>query len=226
MIKILETTSKGDKTIDAGDFSSWLSGTVEKLTQKSGVDVPCGTCIGCCSSSYFIHIEADETETLKMIPRNLVFNAPKKKDRTKVVGYDSRGHCPMLLNGRCSIYNNRPRTCRSYDCRIFAAAGISAGDNSKKQINERVGRWSFRYKNVEDERLHDAIKSAALFLTENKDSLPHELVFDNETQLALSAIRVHKVFISLLEGAQMNKRDKEPKAIIKRMRAFINMAVA
>jgi uncharacterized protein len=222
MTTMLKITVKDNKTIDAGDFSAWLSITIESLDQTRGVDVPCGTCVGCCSSFYFIHIEADETEPLKVIPDNLIFNAPWKKDGTKVIGYDSSGHCPMLLDGRCSIYHNRPRTCRAYDCRIFAAAGIVAGDNSKKDINEMVRRWSFSYKDIEDERLHDAIKAAALFLTENKESLPYELGFDNETQLALSSIRVHKVFIPLLGGAPVNRKDKEPKAIIRKIKAIIN----
>ena len=36
----------------------------------------------------------------------------------------SAGHCPMLVDGRCSIYEHRPRTCRTYDCRVFPAAGL------------------------------------------------------------------------------------------------------
>ena len=30
-------------------------------------------------------------------------------------------------NGGCSIYPHRPETCRTYDCRVFTAAGMNAG---------------------------------------------------------------------------------------------------
>ena len=46
-----------------------------------------------------------------------------------LLGYDENGHCPMLIDDKCSIYEHRPITCRSYDCRIFPAAGIVAGDD-------------------------------------------------------------------------------------------------
>ena len=35
----------------------------------------------------------------------------------------------MLVDGRCSIYEHRPRTCRTYDCRIFTATGLDVGAN-------------------------------------------------------------------------------------------------
>jgi Fe-S-cluster containining protein len=35
----------------------------------------------------------------------------------------------MLIDNRCSIYPHRPRTCGTYDCRVFPAAGL---DNDEK----------------------------------------------------------------------------------------------
>ena len=41
------------------------------------------------------------------------------------MGFDERGRCPMLTDAGCSIYAHRPRTCRTFDCRVFTAAGLS-----------------------------------------------------------------------------------------------------
>ncbi|HET7720760.1 MAG TPA: YkgJ family cysteine cluster protein, partial [Acidimicrobiales bacterium] len=102
-------------TLPAGRFSTWLV--------RIGVDVPCGTCTACCTSSQFVHIGPDERDTLSRIPKALLFPAPGQPKGHVVMGYDERGHCPMFVDGACSIYEHRPRTCRTYDCRVFPAAG-------------------------------------------------------------------------------------------------------
>ena len=40
------------------------------------------------------------------------------------------GHCAYLddATNLCLIHDERPRACRDYDCRVFAAAGIDAGE--------------------------------------------------------------------------------------------------
>ncbi len=43
-------------------------------------------------------------------------------------------------NIACSIYSDRPRTCRHYDCRVFAAAGVEPHQPS---IAPRVREWQF-----------------------------------------------------------------------------------
>ncbi|HJV08323.1 MAG TPA: YkgJ family cysteine cluster protein, partial [Acidimicrobiales bacterium] len=95
-------------TLPAGRFSTWLA-------QLAGgdVDVPCGACTACCTSSQFVHIGPDESETLARIPPALLFPAPGLPKGHVVMGYDERGHCPMFVDGGCSIYEARPRTCRA-----------------------------------------------------------------------------------------------------------------
>jgi Fe-S-cluster containining protein len=148
--------------LPAGEFSAWLHSTLLALTTDAGAEVPCGTCTACCRSSYFIHIEPDETETLRRIPRSLLFAAPGLPEGNVVMGYDARGHCPMLVDDRCSIYEHRPRTCRAYDCRVFPAAGLSPDDDSKPLITERVRRWRFDHPTERDVDEHDAVRSAAV----------------------------------------------------------------
>src|SRR5438552_2615582 len=101
-------------------------------------DVPCAGCTACCTSSQFVHIGPDETDALAHIPAELLFPAPQRPPGHVVLGYDERGHCPMLVDGRCSIYEHRPQTCRIYDCRVFTAAGIELAEPSKAEIAART----------------------------------------------------------------------------------------
>jgi len=62
--------------LPAGCFSSWLRRTRSALVKENGVSVHCGECNSCCTSSYFIHIRPEETQTLARINRKLLFPAP------------------------------------------------------------------------------------------------------------------------------------------------------
>jgi hypothetical protein len=53
-----------------------------------------------------------------------------------------------LVDGKCSVYEHRPRTCRTYDCRLLALAGLRARGNAP--INEGLERWEFPEKTAED----------------------------------------------------------------------------
>jgi len=163
----------------------------------SGVDVPCGDCNACCRSSYFIHIRPDETQTIANINRKLLFAAPGLPKGNLVMGYDQHGHCPMLIADKCSVYAHRPHTCRAYDCRIFTATGISAGDDDNKiQVNQRIQRWQFSYPEKRDLDEYAAVQAAALFLREHADCFPTGVVPSNATQLAVMAIKVYEVFLT------------------------------
>jgi Fe-S-cluster containining protein len=120
--------------------------------------VPCGHCTACCSSSQFVHVGPEETATLARIPASLLFPAPGLPDGHVLLGYDSAGRCPLLADGRCSIYADRPRTCRTYDCRVFAAAGVTP---DKPLIAERVRSWSFTYDDERSRSLHEDVLAAA-----------------------------------------------------------------
>ena len=81
--------------------------------------VPCDGCTACCRSAQFVTIGPEESDTLAHVPPALLFPAPGASAGTLLLGYDERGHCPMLVDDRCSIYDHRPRACRTYDCRVF-----------------------------------------------------------------------------------------------------------
>jgi Fe-S-cluster containining protein len=179
--------------LPAGSFSSWVKRTNSAVADKGTADVPCGTCIACCTSSYFIHVGPDEVETLKRIPKTLLFPAPGLPKGNVLMGYDEQGRCPMLKNRQCSIYDHRPKTCRNYDCRIFPAAGIES--DGRELINRQIRRWKFSYASPVDRVEHEAVQTAAKFLRDHADRFPKGAIPAGATQLAILAIRVFDVFL-------------------------------
>ena len=140
--------------IDAGRFSTWIDELQRALEGEGEMDVPCGACTACCTSSQFVHITPDETDTLAHVPAALRFPAPGMPRGHVVLGYDEHGHCPMLVEGGCSIYEHRPRTCRTYDCRVFAATGVSP--DGQPDIATRVAEWRFE---VDDAERYAAVRA-------------------------------------------------------------------
>ncbi len=178
---------------DAGDFSVWLN-KIEKARDQDAMDVPCGTCNACCRSSYFIHIKPEEKAALKAIPNELLFPAPGLPKGHKLMGYDQEGKCPMLINDTCSIYEHRPFTCRNYDCRVFAATGIKTDEKEKAAIASQVEFWKFSLRDDDDHKNIKAVQAAAQFLKTKKSFFPKDFLPQNDTQLAILAIKVYKIF--------------------------------
>ena len=182
-----------DGPLAAGGFSAWLAGMRRALGGEAASDVPCDGCTACCTSSQFVHIGPDETETLAHIPNRLLFPAPRMPKGNLVLGYDEHGHCPMLVDGGCSIYEHRPRTCRTYDCRVFPAAGMTP-DADKPAIARRTARWRFAYPAEVDRDEQEAVRAAATFVRERADALPGGVAPATASQRAVLAVRLSELF--------------------------------
>lgn len=207
--KLVDTDNASDRSasVPAGEFSAWLSCTEASLRSgDGGADVPCGACRGCCRSSMFIHIRPEETQTLRRIPRALLFPAPGLPKGHVLMGYGDQGQCPMFVNNQCSIYEDRPQTCRDYDCRVFAATGVLVDAETQPEIARRVQEWAFTYAAEEGREKDRSVKAAAAFLTKNKDLFPSGSLPGYPVQLAALAVRVRRVI------SQMSARDHRDKA--------------
>jgi Fe-S-cluster containining protein len=167
----------------AGDFASWLAGMRAAIRGERESVVPCGGCTACCTSGQFVHVEPDEADALAHIPAELLFPAPGRPEGHVLLGYDERGHCPMLEDGACSIYEHRPRTCRTYDCRVFAAAGVEPGG----AVGERARRWRFRFPADEDRRRLEAVRAAAASVAAERPT--------GATEHAVRAVELHEGFL-------------------------------
>jgi Fe-S-cluster containining protein len=180
---------------NSGEFSEWLHcAEASLLSGKGATNVPCGTCTACCRSSMFIHIRPDETKTLRRISRALLFPAPGWPEGHVLMGYNDRGHCPMLVDERCSIYEDRPQTCRSYDCRVFAATGVAVELETQADIAERVRAWEFDYESDASRREQAMLRDAAAFLRKNRDLFPAGSIPKQPAQLAALAVLIYRVF--------------------------------
>ena len=183
-----------EPTVPAGGYAQWVASVRAAIEGGATMDVPCDGCTACCRSSQFIHIGPDEADARAHVPAPLLFAAPGLPAGHVLMGYDERGHCPMLVDDRCSIYEHRPRTCRTYDCRVIAATGVEL-DADQHRIAERAVRWRFGHPTEIDEVRHDAVRAAATYVRAHRDDLPAGSVPGNPTQLAVLAIDVHDVFL-------------------------------
>ena len=175
--------------LPAGDVAAWYAEMSAALQGSGDSDVPCGGCTACCRSSQFVHIAADERSTLAVIPTALLFPAPRLPRGHVLLGYDERGHCPMLVESGCSIYDNRPRACQTYDCRVFAATGVLPSD--KPAVAERVRHWRFSFDHPDSRPLFEALQAAAASL----DQLPPELAPPTDTGRAVVAVQIVDLFL-------------------------------
>ncbi len=182
-------------TLPAGTITVWLGEIRRAIDGDGESDVPCGECTACCEASQFIHVGPDEVDALAHIPKALLFPAPGLPKGHRLMGYDEHGRCPMLVDGRCTIYAHRPRTCRTYDCRVFAAADVVDTDPSKSRIVARARRWRFDEPLQDDVVRHGAVRAAARFLEDNADALPLRVAPVTATQRAVLAVELHETFL-------------------------------
>ena len=161
----------------------------------------------------FIHIKPEETQTIERIPRALLFPAPGLPEGHVLMGYSDKGHCPMLVDNECSIYEYRPQTCRDYDCRIFAATGVPVDPLTQAEIADRVKAWVFDYESDESRQEHRIVKEAAAFLQKNRDLFPQGSLPSYPVQLAALTIRVYRIF-SDMTAKMHNGKPAAPDAVI------------
>lgn len=177
-------------------FHSYMVEAQENIRTSKEQNVPCGTCTACCTSSYFKVVEADEVETINKIPKHLRHYSPGLSEGSILIGYDSNGHCVMLKDGQCSIYDFRPKMCREFDCRVFVVSGLQVEEDDKALISKRVENWEIIYENGLKQIDHDKLKKVAKFLEENRNDLGLEIIPDNSTELSNFVLRYYDDFLS------------------------------
>lgn len=211
------TAPPSESLVAAGPFGAWLRQMRRSLRGDEGMDVPCGDCVGCCVSGYSVQLRPEDHRAAARIPATFVVSAPGFAKGHLTVRALPNGSCPMLDEGKCSIYADRPQTCLDYDCRIFAAAGIEAGGEDKVVINTRVRQWRFSYPEQTDLREHEAVRTAAAFIRDRRDSFEVR-VPAGPMGIAVFAIKAYAVFLDAHIGT---KSDVDvARAIIDAVRSF------
>jgi len=148
-------------SVAAGEFGQWLAQMQAALRGQGGTDVPCGDCRGCCVSGYPIVLRKGDAEVAQRVSPQFLAQANGLQYMTA----RDDGTCPMLRDGNCSVYAQRPQTCRDYDCRVFAAGGVLPGGSQRQVITQRVQAWRFDYADEAAQQAHAAVQAAAAFIT-------------------------------------------------------------
>jgi len=207
-----------DDSVAAGPFGAWLARARAALRGEAGNEVPCGDCVGCCTSSYYIPLRPRDVAVLEQVPAAFLTKSQDHPDSHWLMGYRPNGHCPMFAGQGCSVYATRPQTCRDYDCRVFAAAGIDAGGADKDTINRRVRAWAFTYKDDAEREAQAAVRKAAEFLRDHASLFPKGFVPATPMGIAVLAIKVYAVFLNV--GSEMEPPAHIAGAIIDASEAF------
>lgn len=85
------------------------------MTADDPLSTLCRRCGLCCDGNLFSHVALAEGEVEVVRRRGLPIVA--RDDGTAVV----RQRCPALHGRTCTIYDDRPASCRRYRCLLFAA---------------------------------------------------------------------------------------------------------
>jgi Fe-S-cluster containining protein len=170
------------------------------LRGEAAADVPCDGCVGCCVSSYPIPLRPRDQAALQSVPERYLQLAVA--GGTARMGFRDDGSCPLLEDGRCSIYADRPQTCRDYDCRIYAAAGLTP-DGSRPVIEARVREWRFVYEDDLARRRADAVQRAAAFIRAHAGRFPPAARAHSATAAAVLAVKAHALFLDEQAGTDV-----------------------
>ena len=178
--------------LPAGDFSAWLRDTLAALAEKREADVPCGPCNACCRTSHHINVRPEDRRALRRLPPAYLSPAPDLPPGNLYLGFDEAGRCPMLVDGRCTIYADRPRACRTYDCRIYAAAGT---EGDRPDIDTQARRWCFAFPGERDREELAAVRDAVAFIVAHPEAFPSMAAHRQPLRVAVCAIWVHGHFL-------------------------------
>jgi Fe-S-cluster containining protein len=182
--------------LPAGEFARWLHGYLRAQTEvEPANDVPCGDCNACCRASYIVPIQSDERETLARIPPAWLTRSARDGLPQWALVQACAGNCPMLVDNACSIYAQRPQTCRRFDCRVFAATGVGLGSGPRARLNARVWQWRFEYPSELDAECQNAVLAAAAFLRRRGDLIESDVAPTDAGELAKAAVFVHEIFL-------------------------------
>jgi hypothetical protein len=206
--------------VNAGSFPAWLAAMRAVLRGEQFAEVPCGSCTGCCVSSYPIPLRSTDQVALERVPARYLHLPVDSAAGMARMGFREDGSCPMLCAGGCSIYNDRPQTCRDYDCRIYAAAGLLP-DGERPIIRDRILAWRFQFACAEDAAAAEAVLRAADFIRAHAPLFPAAMRASSATAVAVLSVKTYELF---LDGRQAPDCSDSPqqgaKQVIEVSRAF------
>lgn len=119
------------------------SAIVDEARHSLEADVPCNGCTACCRGSE-VTVTEEEAERLG-------YENTRELYGRRVLAHQSDGACVFLENDRCGIHEQRPETCRVFDCRRMAIAGVLPA--TRPHVADRVKQWRIVVEQPRDREL-------------------------------------------------------------------------
>ena len=136
----------------SGSFGT-LARQLWRSRESGEATVRCEGCTACCRKSN-MPVDVGEDEVGRYAEVNW-----DDANKTWVLNKHADGTCTYLVENRCTIYDDRPRACRKYDCRTHLL-GMPLAMN-RKVLNEGVMQWQLpATPTVDDENLKIAFRLA------------------------------------------------------------------
>jgi len=101
----------------------------------------------------------------------------------------------MLVDDTCSIYADRPLTCRKFDCRVLSAAGLEPDGPGQDALTDRVRQWRFVVGTGRDRNVRDALRAAAVYLEAHPECFEPGRNPVNAVQRSVTALAIYDVFL-------------------------------
>jgi Putative zinc- or iron-chelating domain len=143
-----------------GSLTTFLR-KLEQGLRRGEVETPCNGCTACCRDpKLFVHLGEDEAPHYRAHRQGADWHLDRQPS----------GECVYLIDNRCSIRSNRPRTCREYDCRLHLL-GLPLDFDQKVLIEEGPAYWQdFSLPTTEDKIIRIAIGFAVIAESERDPS--------------------------------------------------------
>lgn len=150
-------------------FKGWRERFLAAIRRNIETTVPCEGCTACCRASQFVPVGKDEKSAINAVGTEYLFRSPFDS-YFFLIPFTSIGECAMLVNGKCRIYKDRPKACRAFDCRVFAATGTK---HTSTIVNDAISEkcWEFNFYSEDEYRQYQATKWLAKVLHSEPDTL-------------------------------------------------------
>ena len=175
----------------AGPFSEWLRPCAPHSPATAAWTWPVATASAAAPrriSSRFAHTRP---RALERIGADNLRPVPGASNGSHAHGIRRPRSLLHVRERRMLYLPHRPETCRTYDCRVFTAAGMNAGPD-KSVINERIASWRFEYPSPRDHEEHRAVTAAANFIRQHPIRFPGGHVPSRPSEIAVLAVKSYR----------------------------------
>lgn len=82
-----------------------------QINELEEANIDCSGCLGyCCKMDWLIRLTTEEIKYLEYEEKYGLYLLKKKENSTECIYQDK--------NGKCTVWDRRPKVCRHFDCRM------------------------------------------------------------------------------------------------------------